>query len=183
MEICDVTDIRRRLTAGLQIGEGFLSIECVEWLGLEECLLRPAADQEPIRSARRQPNGYLMPTELGFVKILELDTRAYTACETPEYTAPEALLNVGRVKPVDCWISGFQRWGGPISKYFDSNAKSLVKHLLTADLGRRYASLKDGANDVGDRRCFSSNVWASFEAQMIVAGRGHLQHHGEAEPQ
>ena len=92
--------------------------------------------------------------------------RAYTACEDPEYTAPEALLNVSRMKPVDCWTSGFQRWGGAISKYFDNKAKPLVKHLLTTDLSRHYASLKYGANDVVGHRWFSSIEWASFEAQM-----------------
>ena len=96
--------------------------ECVKLLGLEKCLLRPAADQQPIRSARKQP--------------------------------------------VECWISGFQRWGGTISKHFDSNAKSLVRHLLTADLSRRHACLKDGANDAEGRRCLSSNVWASFDERM-----------------
>ena len=33
-------------------------------------------------------------------------------------------------------------------KYFDKNAKTLVKKLLTADLSMRYDNLKTGPNDI-----------------------------------
>ena len=33
-------------------------------------------------------------------------------------------------------------------KYFDKNAKTLVKKLLTADLSKRYDNLKTGPNDI-----------------------------------
>lgn len=37
-------------------------------------------------------------TDFGFAKIVE--TRTYTLCGTPEYIAPEILLNVGHGKAV-----------------------------------------------------------------------------------
>jgi len=49
-------------------------------------------------------DGYLMLTDFGFAKYLE--GRTYTLCGTPEYLAPEILLNKGHGKPVDWWTLG-----------------------------------------------------------------------------
>jgi protein kinase A len=38
---------------------------------------------------------------------------------------------------------------------FDSAAKSLLKHLLTTDLTRRYGNLKRGYNDIMEHKWFS----------------------------
>lgn len=44
-------------------------------------------------------DGYLKLTDFGFAKYC--DNRTYTLCGTPEYLAPEILLNKGHGKPVD----------------------------------------------------------------------------------
>jgi len=49
-------------------------------------------------------DGFLKLTDFGFAKILE--GRTYTLCGTPEYLAPEILLNKGHGKPVDWWCLG-----------------------------------------------------------------------------
>ena len=48
--------------------------------------------------------GYLKLTDFGFAKVVE--GRTYTLCGTPEYLAPEILLNKGHGKPVDWWTLG-----------------------------------------------------------------------------
>lgn len=48
--------------------------------------------------------GYLKLTDFGFAKYCEGKT--YTLCGTPEYLAPEVLLNKGHSKPVDWWTLG-----------------------------------------------------------------------------
>eukprot|EP00362_Geleiidae_sp_MMETSP1317_P001366 CAMPEP_0201283840 /NCGR_PEP_ID=MMETSP1317-20130820/50897_1 /ASSEMBLY_ACC=CAM_ASM_000770 /TAXON_ID=187299 /ORGANISM="Undescribed Undescribed, Strain Undescribed" /LENGTH=153 /DNA_ID=CAMNT_0047601591 /DNA_START=201 /DNA_END=662 /DNA_ORIENTATION=- len=48
--------------------------------------------------------GYLKLTDFGFAKVVE--SRTYTLCGTPEYLAPEILLNKGHGKPVDWWTLG-----------------------------------------------------------------------------
>ena len=55
--------------------------------------------------------GFLKLTDFGFAKVVE--TRTYTLCGTPEYLAPEMLLNKGKDKvytghgkPVDWWTFG-----------------------------------------------------------------------------
>ncbi|EER06501.1 protein kinase, putative [Perkinsus marinus ATCC 50983] len=49
-------------------------------------------------------DGYLKLTDFGFAKIVE--QRTYTLCGTPEYIAPEVLLNKGHGKAVDWWTLG-----------------------------------------------------------------------------
>lgn len=48
--------------------------------------------------------GNLKLTDFGFAKIIE--SRTYTLCGTPEYLAPEILLQKGHGKPVDWWCLG-----------------------------------------------------------------------------
>lgn len=48
--------------------------------------------------------GYLKLTDFGFAKYCA--GRTYTLCGTPEYLAPEMLLNKGHGKPVDWWTLG-----------------------------------------------------------------------------
>lgn len=121
--------------------------------------------------------GYLKLTDFGFAKICE--GRTYTLCGTPEYLAPEILLNKGHGKPVDWWtlgvflyemIAGVEPFNdedtmlvyqkilkGKIKfpSTFPPNAKSLVKHLLTQDLSKRYGNLKGGVSDIKNHRFFN----------------------------
>jgi len=138
-------------------------------------------------------NGYSKLTDFGFAKIIEPGARTYTLCGTPEYIAPEVLLNKGHGKPVDWWTLGILTYemivGQPpfcdeepmgiyqkilagkvyFPKYFDTNAKGLVKKLLTADLSKRYGNLKDGSNDILKHKWFDSVNYAQLEAQSIPA--------------
>ena len=100
-----------------------------------------------------EASGYAKLTDFGFAKVIE--HRTYTLCGTPEYIAPEVLLNKGHGKPVDWWTLGILIYemivGQPpfcdedpmgiyqkilsgkivFPKFFDKNAKVLVKKLLT----------------------------------------------------
>ena len=115
-------------------------------------------------------DGYLRLTDFGFAKILN-EGRTFTICGTPEYIAPEVILNQGHGKAVDWWTLGiliYEMHAGidPFSdedamgiyknilkgkvsfpSSFDRearDAKSLIRHLLVADLSKRYGNLKDG---------------------------------------
>lgn len=126
-------------------------------------------------------SGYLKLTDFGFAKVVE--GRTYTLCGTPEYLAPEIILNKGHGKPVDWWTCGillYEMIAGidpfsdddPMMVYqkilkgkikfpsgFDSNAKSLVKHLLEGDLTKRYGNLKGGVKDIKGHRFFKELSW------------------------
>lgn len=126
-------------------------------------------------------SGYLKLTDFGFAKVVE--GRTYTLCGTPEYLAPEIILNKGHGKPVDWWTTGillYEMIAGidpfndedPMTVYqkilkgkikfpsgFDSNAKSIVKHLLDQDLTKRYGNLKNGVKDITNHRFFKGFNW------------------------
>mmetsp|Transcript_106304 Transcript_106304/g.167853 ORF Transcript_106304/g.167853 Transcript_106304/m.167853 type:complete len:320 (-) Transcript_106304:273-1232(-) len=131
-------------------------------------------------------NGYSKLTDFGFAKIIEPGTRTYTLCGTPEYIAPEVLLNKGHGKPVDWWTLGILIYemivGQPpfcdedpmgiyqkilsgkivFPKLFDKNAKGLVKKLLTADLGKRFGNLKNGVEDIKTHKWFKDVSWTDL---------------------
>jgi len=135
--------------------------------------------------------GYLKLTDFGFAKVI--DGRTYTLCGTPEYLAPEILLQKGHGKPVDWWCLGiliYEMLVGidpfsdeePMTVYqnilkgrikfpsnFDSDGKSLVKHLLVADLGKRYGNLKGGVSDIKGHRWFNNFDWQSLFNKQLKA--------------
>lgn len=114
--------------------------------------------------------------DFGFAKVVT--KRTYTICGTPEYIAPEILLNQGHGKAVDWWTVGillYEMLAGyppfqdddPMNIYrkiintkprypdgFDAKCKSLVKHLLRRDLSKRFGNLKAGAEDLKTHRFF-----------------------------
>lgn len=49
-------------------------------------------------------DGYLKLTDFGFAKIVP--DKTYTLCGTPEYIAPEIILNIGHGKAADWWTLG-----------------------------------------------------------------------------
>lgn len=135
-------------------------------------------------------DGYLKLTDFGFAKVIE--GRTYTLCGTPEYLAPEILLNKGHGKPVDWWTLGiiiYEMLAGidpfsdedPMAIYqkilkgkvkfprsFDSNGKSLVKHLLVADLTKRFGNMKGGVNDIKSHRFFAGFDWVRLLQKSLT---------------
>lgn len=132
-------------------------------------------------------DGYLKLTDFSFAKMVE--TRTYTLCGTPEYLAPEILLNQGHGKGVDWWTLGiliYEMNAGidpftdedPMIIYqnilkgkvrfpkdFDKDVKSIIKHLLVADVSKRLGMMKGGADDVKQHKWFSKIDWKSLLAK------------------
>lgn len=130
-------------------------------------------------------NGYLKLTDFGFAKQLE-NEKTYTLCGTPEYLAPEIILNKGHGKAVDWWTLGILLYemlvgidpfsdDDPMKTYqkilkgkinfpktFNKDAKSLIKHLLTQDTSKRFGCLKNGVKDILNHRLFEGFDWKNF---------------------
>ena len=130
-------------------------------------------------------NGYLKLTDFGFAKQLE-NEKTYTLCGTPEYLAPEIILNKGHGKAVDWWTLGILLYemlvgidpfsdDDPMKTYqkilkgkinfpktINKDAKSLIKHLLTQDTSKRFGCLKSGVKDILNHRFFEGFDWKNF---------------------
>lgn len=123
-------------------------------------------------------DGNVKITDFGFAK--RIDHRTYTLCGTPDYLAPEIILNKGHGKPVDWWALGvlvYEMLAGyppyydddPMGTYqkilhgklefpshFSRASRDIIKKLLQADLTKRYGNLKGGARDIKAHPWFSS---------------------------
>ena len=137
--------------------------------------------------------GYVKITDFGFAKKIEFKT--YTLCGTPEYIAPEVLLNIGHGKGVDWWTLGILIYemlvgeppfadDNPMGIYqqilssksslkfpndYDRNAKSLTKKFITPDLTKRYGCLKSGINDIKEHKWFSEMDWSKLMKKELTA--------------
>mmetsp|Transcript_16728 Transcript_16728/g.32519 ORF Transcript_16728/g.32519 Transcript_16728/m.32519 type:complete len:335 (-) Transcript_16728:444-1448(-) len=133
--------------------------------------------------------GFMKITDFGFAKKVLFKT--YTLCGTPEYISPETLLNKGHGKGVDWWTLGIlifemlagqppfvdddpmgiyqQILGGNVNfpRYFDRQAKNLIKKLLTADLTKRYGCLKRGAVDIKEHKWLSGLNFENLLARKM----------------
>jgi protein kinase A len=136
-----------------------------------------------------RPNGYLKLTDFGLAKVIS--HRTQTFCGTAEYMAPEIIRNLPYGTAVDWWsfgviiyemITGIDPFHDPdpmvvysnvlngkvkFPKGFDSNAKSLVKHLLVSDLSKRYGNMKRGVQDIKRHMFFRDVEWELLEFQMV----------------
>ena len=135
--------------------------------------------------------GYLKLSDFVCAKVIE--NKTFTCCGTPEYMAPEMILNRGHNKSVDWWAFGVLLYEllvgmdpfndeDPILIYqkilkgkvlFPSKiapaAKSLIKHLLEPDFTKRYGSLKAGISDIKTHRFFKDVEWSTLHKYKIKA--------------
>jgi len=130
-------------------------------------------------------NGYLKLADFGFSKIVK--ERTYTICGTPDYIAPEVLIQKGHNQAADWWSFGVFLFelvccrtpflaDSPMEMYekivrvdywfpkgFDKKAKSLVSHLLEKDLTKRWGNLNGGVNDIKLHSFFDGINWDKLE--------------------
>jgi len=141
-------------------------------------------------------SGYLKLTDFGFAKRL-VDARTYTMCGTPDYLAPEVLMEAGHQHSVDWWALGvliFEMttlrrpftvddpmetvenilavrvdWEPAWECGLSSECQDLIQQLLTANSAMRLGNLKEGANDIRRHPWFSSFDWEALQTRKMPA--------------
>ena len=135
--------------------------------------------------------GYLKLVDFGFAKILT--DRTWTLCGTPEYLAPEIILNKGHGFAADWWCVGILAFecltgttpfvsNDPMEGYrkiikcrvpwpaqLSVAAKDFIDRLLCVDPSRRLGSLKGGAKDVRQHTWFSALDFKCLEKKQHPA--------------
>eukprot|EP00296_Roombia_truncata_P000160 JP435823.1.p1 GENE.JP435823.1~~JP435823.1.p1 ORF type:complete len:353 (+),score=95.56 JP435823.1:59-1117(+) len=137
--------------------------------------------------------GYLKVTDFGFAKIIDPTVKTWTLCGTPEYLAPEIILNKGHGKAVDWWALGVLIYemlvgyppfysedrmalyqnilSGKIEfpRHVSRQARDLISKLLTADLTRRLGTLRHGSKDIRRHPWFRGFDWNALMYRKLQA--------------
>ena len=139
--------------------------------------------------------GYIKMIDFGFAKTLSEKT--YTLCGTPEYLAPEVILNKGHTFSVDWWCIGILAYeclgcqtpflsdsdmamyrkivkgpaDGNISwpKSIPPDARDFIEAQINVDPLKRPGSMKDGALDVKTHKWLAQVDWKKAEARKLEA--------------
>ncbi|KAH8874419.1 cGMP-dependent protein kinase, isozyme 2 forms cD4/T1/T3A/T3B [Schistosoma japonicum] len=139
--------------------------------------------------------GYCKLTDLGFAKQLPYGAKTWTFCGTPEYMAPEVILNKGHDIAVDHWSLGVlifelltglppfesqdtMRTYGIILKGIDAinfptrmskNAQNLVKKLCRENPTERYGAGKEGLSEIERHVWFEGFDWVGLRKHALKA--------------
>ena len=137
-------------------------------------------------------NGYVKLVDFGLAKQL-FSGKTWTLCGTPDYLAPEIILNEGHDMAVDYWALGVLIYemvsGAPpfyaedpmevyekilggnllMPTYFSRNLADLVKKLLRSQQAKRLGNTRGSTAAVIKHKWFSSFDWAGLETGEMKA--------------
>nr|CAD7396717.1 unnamed protein product [Timema poppensis] len=138
--------------------------------------------------------GYVKLTDFGFAKRIGTSGKTWTFAGTPDYTAPEVVLNTrGYDRAVDYWglgiliyellngsppfrasdpsktykliMQGFQSSRFP--KEISKDAKDLIKRLCNLISTERLGYQRNGIQDIRDHRWFKKFDWESLKKKRL----------------
>ena len=136
--------------------------------------------------------GYAKLVDFGLAKQL-LSGKTWTLCGTPDYLAPEIILNEGHDLAVDYWALGVLIFemvvgappfyaedpmevyekilsGNPVMpSFFSRNLADLLKKLLRSQQGKRLGNTRGGTAGVVKHKWFSAFDWAALENAEMQA--------------
>ncbi|BES94646.1 cgmp-dependent protein kinase [Nesidiocoris tenuis] len=138
--------------------------------------------------------GYVKLVDFGFAKKLASSSgKTWTFCGTPEYVAPEVILNRGHDKAVDYWALGILMHelltGAPpfsakdpmktytlilkgiesvsFPRHVTRTAQNLIKKLCKDVPGERLGSHHGGISDIKKHKWFQGFDWSGLELRTL----------------
>jgi len=169
-------------------------VEAIEYLHLRGVVYRDLKPENLLIDLR----GYIKLVDFGFAKkILGIGEKTWTFCGTPEYVAPEVILNRGHDIAVDYWALGiliFEMLTGnppfnssdPMKTYklaikgidavdwsnqakVKKTAQNLIRRLCRENPSERIGNLRDGIKDIKNHRWFSGFHWDALRKGELKA--------------
>ncbi|XP_076317898.1 cGMP-dependent protein kinase 1-like isoform X1 [Tachypleus tridentatus] len=138
--------------------------------------------------------GYVKLVDFGFAKKLQVGHKTWTFCGTPEYVAPEVILNRGHDISADYWSLGvlmFELLTGmppfncadPMKTYnvilkgidaidfprtISRNALALIKKLCRDNPAERLGYQKGGIKDIQKHKWFDGFNWEGLRSRTLT---------------
>ncbi|XP_072312182.1 cGMP-dependent protein kinase 1-like isoform X1 [Eucyclogobius newberryi] len=138
--------------------------------------------------------GYAKLVDFGFAKKIGYCKKTWTFCGTPEYVAPEIILNKGHDVSADYWslgilmyelLTGSPPFTGPdpmktynvilrgidmieFPKKVTKNAASLIKKLCRDNPIDRLGNLKNGVKDIQKHKWFEGFNWEGLKKGTLT---------------
>ncbi|KAM7351497.1 protein kinase, cGMP-dependent at 21D isoform 2-T3 [Cochliomyia hominivorax] len=138
--------------------------------------------------------GYVKLVDFGFAKYIGNSSKTWTFCGTPEYVAPEIILNKGHDRAVDYWALGILIHellnGTPpftandpmktyniilkgidmidFPKHMSRSAVQLIKKLCRDVPAERLGYQKGGIQDIKKHKWFLGFDWDGLESQLLI---------------
>ncbi|XP_041792978.1 cGMP-dependent protein kinase 2 isoform X3 [Chelmon rostratus] len=137
--------------------------------------------------------GYIKLVDFGFAKKIRCGQKTWTFCGTPEYVAPEIILNKGHNFSVDFWslgilvfelltgsppfsgsdqmmtytfiLKGIEKMDFP--KKVSKRPEDLIRKLCRRNPSERLGNLKNGITDIKKHRWFNGFNWEGLKARTL----------------
>ncbi|XP_056616667.1 cGMP-dependent protein kinase 2 [Triplophysa dalaica] len=139
--------------------------------------------------------GYVKMTDFGFAKKIGLGKKTWTFCGTPEYVAPEVIMNKGHDFGADCWSLGILIFelliGSPpftgsdpiriytmvlhgiekvdIPKRVTKRPDDLIRRLCKLNPAERLGNKKNGIIEIKKHKWFQGFNWEGLRRRKLAS--------------